>query len=114
MEESEKEKMPQAPEGLHPTTLTWWNEMVLRFVLEPHHLELLRIAAEALDEYREARAIITRDGQSYSAGRGLRRARPEVGIAHNARLAFIRAIRELNLPSDETEGTQETFGFGND
>lgn len=112
MEDSVEKKQnagAPAPPGLSSESLRWWEEMVSKFDMEPHHLELLRIAAEALDEYRAARAVIAKDGQSYSAGRGLRRARPEVAIAHNARLAFIRAIRELNLPSGEPEDPQLAF-----
>lgn len=100
-----------APPGLSSESLRWWEEMVSKFDMEPHHLELLRIAAEALDEYRAARAVIAKDGQSYSAGRGLRRARPEVAIAHNARQAFIRAVRELNLPGQDAESVQDELPF---
>jgi hypothetical protein len=116
MEESAEKKecvRAPAPPALSSETLHWWEEMVSKFDMEPHHLELLRIAAEALDEYRAARAVIAKDGQSYSAGRGLRRARPEVAIAHNARLAFIRAIRELNLPGQDAESVQDELPFDN-
>ena len=116
MEDSSQEhRMLKPPAGLHPEIALWWKEMVQKFAMEPHHLEILRIAAEALDEYRAAKAIIAQKGLTYATLRGMYRQRPEVGIMHLARLAFIRAMRELNLPGQDNEGEaeQDTFAFDN-
>jgi len=65
---------------------------------EPHALETLRLACEALDTCAEARAALAQHGMTYVDRRsGAPRARPEVAIERDARLAALRAFRELSL-----------------
>ena len=84
----------KAPAHLAPETRKWFAEFVTTYQLEPHHLRLLQLAAEAWDRCQEARAAIARDGLI-----ALTTGRPHAGVAieRDARLAFARLLRELDL-----------------
>jgi phage terminase small subunit len=86
-----------APDGLSESTAAWWRQINREFVLEPHHLKLLTLAAQALDRVYEAREILARDGLTYTDRFGSPKARPEAAIERDARLAFARLLRELDL-----------------
>lgn len=88
---------PSAPSHLKPSTKAWWNAVTDEYDLEPHHLRLLQLAAEAWDSAQAARAAIQRDGMTFVDRFGSPRARPEVGIERDSRLAFARLVRELDL-----------------
>jgi terminase small subunit-like protein len=64
---------------------------------EPHALEVLRLALEALDRCEEARRAIAQHGATYVDRYGQPKARPEVGIERDSRIAAMRAFRELSL-----------------
>lgn len=88
---------PAAPSHLKPPTKLWWRSVIDEYDLEPHHLRLLQLAAEAWDSAQAAREAIQRDGMTFVDRFGSPRARPEVGIERDSRLAFARLIRELDL-----------------
>jgi len=95
------ETKPRAPSHLRPDTAKWWLEVVSDFELEPHHVKLLTLAAEALDRATQAREAIKKDG-AYLPGRyeGSIRAHPAIGVERDSRLAFARLVRELGLDGD--------------
>jgi phage terminase small subunit len=90
-------KTPSAPRHLRPETQKWWAHHLAEYHLEPHHVRLLTLAAEAWDRCQEARAALAQHGIVYVDRFGQPRARPEVGIERDSRVAFARMIRELNL-----------------
>jgi phage terminase small subunit len=96
------ENFPPAPKHLTPETRKWWNELVRRFDFEFHHLRILQAAAESWDTYQRAQRILEKQGLSYQDRRGVFHPRPEVAIARDARISFLRAMRELAL-SEEVE-----------
>jgi len=82
----------------------WWRNVLAEYALEQHHLHLLEAAAGAWDRMCEARSAIAEHGLTYCDERGMVRARPEVSIERDARIAFARIVRELDLdpaPSPE-------------
>ena len=85
-----------APEWLRPETAAWWLDVVGSYDLEPHHVRLLSLAAEAWDRSSEAREVIARDGIVITTPGGVR-AHPAVAIERDARLAFARLLREIDL-----------------
>jgi P27 family predicted phage terminase small subunit len=89
----------QIPEYLEPATREWFAAIVADFELESHHLKLLTLAAEAWDRCQQARQALADHGLTYSAANGDPRARPEVAIERDSRLAFARLVRELGLDS---------------
>lgn len=88
---------PTPPSHLRPETRQWWDSVVDEFELSDHHLKLLQAAAEAWDEYQIARSAIQQHGMTFTDKHGQPRERPEVSIARQARVAFMRALRELGL-----------------
>lgn len=95
----------EAPAHLARTTKTWFLKVRAEYVLQDHHVRLLTLAGEAWDRCAQARQVIDAEGLTYTDRFEAPRARPEVSIERDSRLAFVRLIRELDLdiepPSDE-------------
>ncbi|MGE0775203.1 MAG: P27 family phage terminase small subunit [Sphingomonadaceae bacterium] len=89
---------PEPPEHLSDKTADWWRGVVRDFDLEGHHLRLLQSACEAWDRMQQARqALADHGGLTFSDERGAIKAHPCVAIERDARIAFARLIRELDL-----------------
>lgn len=85
------------PAHLRPDTAAWWESVAHDYALEAHHLRILTLAAEAWDRGVEAREAIGKYGSVYVDRFGQPRARPEVAIERDSRIAFARLVRELAL-----------------
>ncbi len=53
---------PQTPAHLRPATREWFRSVVADFELQPHHVRLLTLAAEAWDRGQQAREILEAEG----------------------------------------------------
>src|SRR5947209_18082856 len=95
-----KAAVPKAPEHLHPETRAWFEETIRDYELESHHVRLLSLACEAWDRGVTARQEIDRHGLTVEDRFGFPRARPEVAIERDARIAFARLCRELDLDAE--------------
>lgn len=84
------------PEGLGATALSFWRSIVDGYELENWAVDVVTVAACALDTHEKASEVLSREGLTYTAG-NLVRPRPEVAIARDARVGFLRAVRELRL-----------------
>jgi P27 family predicted phage terminase small subunit len=89
-----------APAHLTPETAVWWRGVLAEYALEPHHLRLLRLACEAWDRCQQAREILDCDGLTTGTDSGGLKAHPCIGIERDARLAFARLLRELDLDAE--------------
>lgn len=89
-----------APAHLRQQTAEWWRSVHKDYELEPHHVRLLTLAAEAWDRTTEAREAIAKDGLTVTTKDGGIKAHPAVGIERDSRLAFARLVRELDLDVD--------------
>ena len=87
----------QAPTHLNADTRRWWASVVETYQLDPHHLKLLSLCGESWDRCEQARKAIRKHGLVFTDRLGTPRARPEVAIERDARLAFVRCLRELDL-----------------
>ncbi len=87
----------EAPEHLRAPTRTWWDTVCRDCDLEPHHVRLLTVAAEAWDRTQQAREALAEHGLTYDDRFGQPRSRPEVAIERDSRIAFARLLRELGL-----------------
>jgi phage terminase small subunit len=67
------------------------------FELDEHHLRLLTLACEAWDRAVQSRELIARHGLTYQDRFGCPKARPEVAIERDSRIAFARLLREIGL-----------------
>jgi phage terminase small subunit len=88
---------PAPPRHLRAATRKWFAVVTEEYELEPHHVRLLTLAAEAFDRCQEAREAITKHGTTYTDRFGSPKARPEVAIERDSRIAFARLLRELDL-----------------
>lgn len=87
----------KAPGHLKAAGRAWWLEVVSHFDLEGHHERLATLAGEALDRAVAAREAIDKHGATYVDRFGVPRARPEIAIERDSRIAFARLLRELRL-----------------
>lgn len=92
--------MTKAPSHLRRETRKWWSQIVSEWALEPHHLQLLTLAAEALDRAREAREAIARDGAYFPSAGGPPKKHPALSIERDAMITHARLMRELNLDGE--------------
>jgi phage terminase small subunit len=92
--------VPRAPAYLSPQTRKWWSRVLRDFDLDEHHVRLLTLAAEAWDRAQEAREAVALHGPVYEDRFGQPRARPEVAIERDSRIAFARLLRELDLDGE--------------
>jgi phage terminase small subunit len=89
-----------APRHLSRTSRTWYRTVLADFDLEPHHIRLLQLAAEAWDRGQEARQLLAESGAVIADRFGVPRAHPAVAIERDSRIAFARLIRELDLDGE--------------
>ena len=88
---------PAPPRHLRPATRKWFATVLSEYELEPHHIRLLTLAGEAFDRCQDAREAIAKHGTTYIDRFGSPKARPEVAIERDSRIAFARLLRELDL-----------------
>ena len=90
----------QAPAWLSSKTRELYRKLVIDYALqdEPHALRLLELACGALDQAEEARRALAEHGMTYADRWGCPKARPEVAVLRDARIAAARLFRELSLP----------------
>jgi phage terminase small subunit len=97
-----RDEKPSPPKHLRSSTKQWFGQVVSEYTLEPHHLHLLTLACEARDRAEQAREILAREGVTFTDRFGSPRARPEVAVERDCRLAFARLVRELDLDTEAT------------
>ena len=90
-------KPPRAPGHLRPETRAWYLHVVSDWELQDHHERLLLIAAEAWDRALEAREALAAHGLTFNDRFGAPHARPEVKVERDARITFMRTLREMDL-----------------
>lgn len=96
-----KKRPKQKPPGhLSKQGKDWWLWVTNEFELEEHHFKLLTAACESWDRTQQARRRLKKYGLTYQDRFGAPRARPEVSIERDNRLAFARLLRELDLDID--------------
>lgn len=89
-----------APKHLQPATAAWWRGVLRDFDLDEHHVRLLTLAAESWDRAQEARERLVADGAYYVDRFHQPKSHPAIGVERDARLAFARLLRELDLDAE--------------
>ena len=91
---------PKAPAHLRVPTRAWFLQVLADYELQPHHVRLLTLAAEAWDRGEQAREALA-TGLTFTDRFDAPHPRPEIAIERDSRTAFARLVRELDL---DTEG----------
>jgi phage terminase small subunit len=91
------------PAHLAADTRRWVEQITADFELESFHFRTLIKAAEAHDRGEEARKILKADGIVITDRFGTKKAHPAVAIERDARVAWMRAIREIGLDVEPPE-----------
>jgi hypothetical protein len=63
-------------------------------------LELLESALRSRDVAEQARAVLERDGLTFTDDAGKPRAHPAAAIGRDARAAYVSTLRVLGFPSE--------------
>ena len=79
----------------------WWRGLTRRYNFGAQHLRVLQCSAEAWDRKTQAGEILQVEGLVVTTRHGERRSHPAVAIERDARLAFVRCVRELALADDD-------------
>jgi phage terminase small subunit len=103
---------PNPPRHLKAATRRWWSSVVEGFELEEHHVRLLTLAGEAWDRAAQAREALADLGLTYTDRFHAPRARPEVAIERDSRIAYARLVRELRLDVDPDDARSPGLGGG--
>lgn len=104
------QKTEKPPKNLGKSK-AFWVATMSKYELESHHVELLRLACEALDRIESARAAVIRDGEYFETPSGFK-AHGGLKIEHDSRAQFVRIIRELgmDLADNDSRPTQTRAG----
>ena len=90
----------RVPSHLASATKRWYRQVLDDYALEPHHLRLLTLAAEAWDRCGQARTVLAEQGIVVIDRNGQPKAHPAVAIERDSRIAFARLMRELDLDGE--------------
>jgi P27 family predicted phage terminase small subunit len=77
---------------------------VNEYSLAPHHLRVLQVCCEAWDRQQQARKVLDEEGITVVGSRGQLQPHPATIVEKDSRIAFLRALRELNLDADQGPG----------
>lgn len=98
MKTSKPDPLMTLPRHLSIHTRKWVLSIADRYEkVTPEHIKILICAGEAWDRMESARKVVSKKGTSYIDRFGAPRLRPEVSVERDSRIAFLRALRELNL-----------------
>ena len=88
------------PGHLSTRAKTFWRQTTAEFALEPHQLKLLGVACDAWDRQEQARAAIDMQGLLVDDRYGTPKPHPLIAVERDARVVFMRALRELALEEE--------------
>ena len=91
-----------APTHLSNRSKTLYRQLAADYHLadEPHALETLRLALEALDRAEQARAQVARDGAYLTDRFGQVKAHPALAVERDSAIRVARLFRELSLDAE--------------
>jgi phage terminase small subunit len=110
-----KPKTPEnePPNYLEPSTQEWFRSVMANYQMEPHHVRLLTAACECWDRMQAARAAIQKHGLTMLDPKtGAERARPEINIERDAKIVFMKLLRELNLSEQPPDSRPPKLKYG--
>ena len=98
-----RSRLPRPPAHLGPDGRALWRRVIADFVVDDAAgVELIRLAAEALDRAAQAREILAVEGLTID-GRFGAKTHPAVAIERDSSLRAARLLRELGVTLDPPE-----------
>lgn len=91
---------PEPPGHLSDAMKAWWRDVEDTYRLEPAHRLLMTHAAESWDRAEQARLLVDVDGPVQVDRFGQKKPHPAVAIERDARAAFARSLRQLDLEGE--------------
>jgi phage terminase small subunit len=88
----------EAPAHLSEAAKAWIRQLEAAYELEPQKQQLALAAANALDRAESARQRVEQDGPFIDDRFGQVKPHPAVNVERDARAAFVRTVRALDLP----------------
>lgn len=86
------DRLPRPPTRLSPEARAWWRRIVGGWQLDDAALLILSVALESFDRMRGAQGEIQKHGLMTKG-----RTNPLILVERDARLAMLKAIRQLGL-----------------
>ena len=90
-------KLVRPPLHLGDTGKGFWKKIVAEYEFEPHHLEILGLAAKCLDRIASARELLDSEGVVVRDRFNCPKPHPAVAVELQNKTIFARLIRELGL-----------------
>jgi P27 family predicted phage terminase small subunit len=78
--------------------------VVKDYDLDPHHQRVLQVACESWDRMQQAQEVLREEGIITRGSRGQLQPHPATIVEKDSRIAFLRALRELNLDAEQGPG----------
>lgn len=94
---------PRPPKGLTSGARKLWKAVVVDYDCAAHDLAVLETACRAWDRMTAAGAVIDAEGATYLDRFEQPKVRPEVAIERDARIGFLRAMRQLGLEAGDPD-----------
>jgi P27 family predicted phage terminase small subunit len=88
---------PKPPRHLSRPAKAWWRTVTTEWDIAQDGLLVLQVALEAYDRLCQARQLVDGEGVVIVDPSGRRRAHPALAVEKEARLALLRAWRQLGL-----------------
>lgn len=87
----------KAPKFLNTKSKEFFREVINQYQLEDHHIKILILACECLDQIEEARIQIEKEGSYYINRFDEPRPHPALKEFKDNKIIFIRLIKQLDL-----------------
>ena len=97
-------RLPAPPEHLTEPAAAFWRDVVTEYELDAHNLKRLEAACDSYDRMCAARRAVLEAGMVFEDRFGQVKPSPAIAIERDARLALLRALRELGLDIPVPEG----------
>ncbi len=84
-----------------PEARQLFDDVSREFVLDPHHLATLRLAADCIDRIQYAKKVLAADGDFYLDKFGYPKPHPALRTLRDDKVTFARLLRELRLEPEQ-------------
>ena len=91
------------PKHLTKASKLWWSEVYSQYNFETHHLKLLTLAAEALDQAERARITLAKEGETCLDRYGVPKKHPAISNERAAIYRYMALLKLLGINEDQEE-----------